>query len=413
MQNKEFDKLVESFLTPKTKLEDNNAFSLASLLSLVEEIEKAEVLVTEAEVVRQQIPTFIPQQQDVLSTDALKKYDELLKSDGVEAPDRQEFDKLLRQQLDSIVASQSDPLQKLVLFVKYLNGLKQGQITEKEMGKVFAAIIFAVSILKMIKEYASAPSAAGLLYERFIAYFFHGVMPAGTTIEDVIVGKEKWSLKLKSDTDISGSIDGMYEFFRESQNGVVKYLISQKMRSTTGIISYAVGFNLQQFENLLVNKGQKEKYENVKKAQETNDPIKLQIRDIQKKIDILKRSTTDNEQNEIINELENEKKRLASELVFQNSYDLQFSFTIKDLKEYYLIPEPIQLELSTEDVSKIMTNNSNLFNEQIKLVLEQVNAVANKVNNYLLSGEKEIGKDALNSVNSLGSELNAVISGQK
>jgi hypothetical protein len=40
MQNKEFDKLVESFLAPKTKLEDNSAFSLASLLSLVEEIEK-------------------------------------------------------------------------------------------------------------------------------------------------------------------------------------------------------------------------------------------------------------------------------------------------------------------------------------------------------------------------------------
>jgi hypothetical protein len=399
MNNNELDNLVESFLSPK---QQSKVMDLKELFALFESMEKTKQLLYEVE---QQIPTFIPQQEDVLSTDAIKKYQELVKADDVETPDRQTFDKLLREQLDSIVGAESNPLVKLILFVEYLTLLKQNKISEEKMGKIFAAIIFSVSILKMIREYYSAPSAAGFLYERFIAYFFHGVMPASTTIEDVVVGDEKWSLKLKAEADISGSIDGMYEFFKKYPNGIVKYLISQKSKDLSSIISYAVGFNSQQFESLLVSKGQKEKYQKVKKAQEINNAIKSQIKDLSSSI--RRKETQMN-----TNDLERTKQELESQLVYQNSSDLQFSFSLKDLQSYLLTDEPIVLKMTTEDVNTIMANNSNLFNSKIDLILKQVNSVANKVNNYFLSGQKEIGDDALTSIETLGAELNDVIYGE-
>ena len=396
----ELDQLVESFLSPAPVKEN---MGLKELFALFEEVEKSSVSLKE---IQQIVPQFIPQQEDVLSSDTLKKFNELLSSNKIENPDKDLFDKLLREQLDTIVGAETDPLNKLKLFVDYLEKIKKPTSQEKDLGKIFSAVVFSTSILSMIREFYSAPSAAGLLYERFIAYFFHGIMPASKEIEDVIAGNEKWSLKLKADVSISGSIDGMYEFFRKYPNGVVKYLITQKAKNLTGIRHYPVAFNFEQFEQLLRQKGQKEKYEQAKKAREVNSLIKAQIKDLQKDID--KGETEIKKRN-----LTLAKQRLEKSLVYQGGEsDLQFSFYLTDL-ERFLLSEPITMIMTAEDVSNIAKNNSELFNAKINEILVEVNRVADRVKSYLLTGQKEIGSQALDSVENLGIQLNDVIYGEE
>ena len=386
MTNNELDNLVESFLSPKPT---PKAMELKELFALFEELEKSKQLLSEVE---QQFTKFVPSELDVSAPETVKKFNELIKNNKVENLDRQEFDKLLRQQLDSVVGDESDPLTRFGIFIRYLNSLKRNEIQETDLGKVFAAIVFATSILSMIREFYSAPSAAGFLYERFIAYFFHGIMPEGTPIEDVVVNNEKWSLKLKSDTDISGSIDGMINFFNQNPNTVVKYLISQKSKDLSSIVSWVVAMNQQQFNELLVKKGQKEKYEKIK--------------DLEKS---LKKGETQTSRQQ----LDMSKKELESRLVYQNSSDLQFSFTLNDMKAYTITDQPLELSLTAEDVTNIMANNSDIFNNKISQILKEVNTVADKVNNYLLTGRKDVGNDALETVESLGVTLNDIVHGSE
>jgi hypothetical protein len=396
----ELDQIVESFLSPAPVKE---SMGLKELFALFEEVEKNSSLLKE---IQQTLPQFIPQQEDVLSSDTLKKFNELLSSNKIENPDKELFDKLLREQLDTIVGAETEPLKKLKIFVDYLEIIKKPTSKETDLGKIFAAVVFSTSILSMIREFYSAPSAAGLLYERFIAYFFHGIMPASKEIEDVIVGDEKWSLKLKAEVSISGSIDGMYEFFRKYPDGVVKYLITQKATNLTGIRHFPVAFNFDQFEQLLIRKGQKEKYDKAKKAREVNNLIKAQIKDLQKDID--KGETEIKKIN-----LTLAKQKLEKSLIYQGGEsDLQFSFYLTDLKQF-LLSEPITMIMTVEDVNNIAKNNSALFNKKINDILLEVNRVADRVKNYLLTGQQDIGSEALDSVENLGIQLNDVIYGEQ
>jgi DNA gyrase/topoisomerase IV subunit A len=403
MNNNELDNLVESFLTPKPT---PKVMDLKELFALFEQLEKSKTLISEIE--QTSFTPFIPSEKEVSSPDTVKKFNELVKDNKIESPDRQQFEQLLRQQLDNIVGS-NDPVVKLGLFIEYLNLLKQNEIVEEDLSKLFAAILFANAILSMIREFHTAPSAAGFLYERFIAYFFHGVMPEGTPIEDVIAsGGEKWSLKLKGDLSIDGSIDGMYEFFTKYPNASVKYLMSQKSKDFSSITNWVVMFNKEQFEDVLTQKGQKQKYLEVKKAQEINNLIKSQISDLAKN---LKKEKEPSQAD--IQQLNMARKELQSRLVYQNSSDLRFNFTLNDLTKYLVTDEPLVLSLTVQDVEKITKNNSNVFNAKVKQVLQQVNTVVDKVNNYFLSGKKEIGNDALETVENLGTSLNDIIYGSE
>ena len=400
MKSQEFNTLVESFMKPKTKLkEDNNSISLASLFSLIEEVENAKDLIKEVE---QQIPQFIPSQEDVLSKEAIQKFSNLVETDKVENPDREQFDKLIKLQLDSIIGSELDPLSKFTKFVEYLESLKTGKVVEEDLGKVFAVIIFTTSIFSMIKQFNSSPSAAGFLYERFIAYFFGGKMPAGTSIQDVEVNGEFWSLKLKSEAEINGSIENMDKFFDANPTSDIKYLISQKGKYLTTIANYVVSLNKDQFNEILNKKGQRQEYEKTKLAQERNKEIEKSIKDLEKSLKNQETSLTPQD-------LESARAELERQKVYQKPTGLQFRFSLTDLQPYLITKSPILLSITSDDVTNIMEKNTSIFNIKINAILNEVNRVADKVNNYLLTGKKEIGNDALDSVENLGINLNDLV----
>jgi hypothetical protein len=63
----ELDQLVESFLSPAPVKE---SMGLKELFALFEEVEKSSVSLKE---IRQIVPQFIPQQEDVLSSDTMNR----------------------------------------------------------------------------------------------------------------------------------------------------------------------------------------------------------------------------------------------------------------------------------------------------------------------------------------------------
>ena len=162
MQNKEFDKLVESFLTPKTKLEDNSAFSLASLLSLVEEIEKSDFVLNE--VIRSTVLPTVGAQQ--------KKYEPEPKE---VTKFFQMFQDVLSQNILSIDAPVDQKLRQLIKIVNYLKENKQLPNTTDYLSKTFSIILFVGSLNNMIGNVTpDLPTVAGTFFEKFISFMCRG-----------------------------------------------------------------------------------------------------------------------------------------------------------------------------------------------------------------------------------------------
>jgi hypothetical protein len=110
----------------------------------------------------------------------------------------------------------------------------------------------------------------------------------------------------------------------------------------------------------------------------------------------------------------NTKKELANDIMAQMNRvskegALQFRFGSTVLNNTEGIEKILKgniLSISAEDKDKIVENNQNIFNINIKNIIEQSNLVYYKVNNFLLTqGAETEAKDAYSSVKILETSL--------
>jgi len=426
MQNKEFDKLVESFLKPKTKLEDNASFSLASLLSLVEEVENADKLINE--VIRPSVvlPTTSPQN---------KKYE----------PEAQEvtkffeiFQKVLAQNILS--GTIEERLQKLIKDVNFLKST-QDRVpnTVDYLSKTFAIILFVGSLNNMIGNLVpDLPSVAGTFFEKFIAFMAQGTpMGEKNKIYDIVKGNEYISLKLVKDFSYRGSINEMGDFFTgrkdiplesktQHNDKILTVIVGVKKSIQSGTIQfYSYRFGFQEFLEMLgqerleiYNKPIKLKMD-LERQQLKNANIKNQIENLKTKRDFADARNQEN----IVQQIE---MRIADlELEIEESFpeikkieiDIQDAIKVPNRTQFNIdkkmldqIPDQQKimagkeqdiLSLSYEERERIIENNQNLFNQSIKVIIDESNAVYYKINNFLLSDEKERKTNALDAYDSV------------
>jgi len=426
MQNKEFDKLVESFLKPKTKLEDNASFSLASLLSLVEEVENADKLINE--VIRPSVilPTTSPQN---------KKYEP-------EAQEVTKFFEIFQKVLAKNILSGTieERLQKLIKDVNFLKST-QDRVpnTVDYLSKTFAIILFVGSLNNMIGNLVpDLPSVAGTFFEKFIAFMAQGTpMGEKNKIYDIVKGNEYISLKLVKDFSYRGSINEMGDFFTDRKNiplepntkhndKILTVIVGIKKSLKSGTIQfYSYRFGFEEFLQML-GPVRTQIYNNPLKFQIQLEKAQRKIANIRNEIEQLKaqKLTADElgEQDfvrqleETINDLDSEILRMAPEIK-KLEIDIENGMKISGRTQFNIEKEMLDklpasqrtmigneqdiLSLSSEERSDIIQNNQKLFNESIKIIIDESNAVYYKINNFLLSDEKERKTNALEAYSSV------------
>lgn len=444
MQNKEFDKLVESFLTPKTKLEENNAFSLASLLSLVEEIQRVKTINEQEE----KIATV----GGVLLTSKTKSFEK-------ENPSVEQFYQLFQDVLlkgNQLTGTPEEKIQKLIDIV---TKLKAEDNTNKSLSEAFSIILFVASLNNMIWNIApDEASAAGNYFEKFISFLIGGTFNAEEkTIYDIIgPNGEAVSLKLVKSFKVSGSITNMFKFFgvdpldpnSKPNEKQITYIIAIK-KAVSVLYFYSYTFNFNQFFEALTKANKYEKFvEKLKVDKEINslirqvalsktrttpdEAIKLidvqntelekQLKQIQINVNFAEESGQEadsliDQKNQIENDIKKNlilrdkisKLNITKKLLSAESV-LQFEFTRSELDAM----TPLKslkgeiLGMTVEQEKEIIRINKSIFDENIKSLIEESKLVQFKVNNFLLSDEKDrkvSAEDALNSVNSLKDNL--------
>lgn len=411
MQNKEFDKLVESFLTPKTKLEDNSAFSLASLLSLVEEMEKTKQVISEVS------------QTSVLPTVGKedKKY-------GKEPEEVTKFFQMFQSVLSKNVLDIDAPvdvkIRKLIEIVNYLKQNKQLPTTTEYLSKTFSIILFVGSLNNMIGNITPDIAAvAGNFYEKFISLLCKGnVVGPQNKIADIETDKEFISLKLVKDFSFTGSISNMIQFFTDIEkaeitpdlidkdNGkILTVIISIKQSIETGKIQfYSYRFGLKQFIDML-GKERIDAYN----VQFNIRSLLLQIADLKNKkeqLETVPASMIGGEQSEEsnISDIDDEIIRLQALIRNMEIIKPKTQFDISKSKldtiaDKFMTGDPKLdvLSMSPEEKESIIEANKNIFNQNIKAIIEESNAVYYKINNFLLSDDKERKVNATEAYNSV------------
>ncbi len=450
MQNKEFDKLVESFLKPKTKLEDNASFSLASLLSLVEEVEKIQQTINE-----QQIPTATV--GPVLISSERKEFEK-------EAIPVELFYKLFQDVLSKNVniGSAQQPEEKIKLLIKAVNDLKTDNQTTKSLSDAFSIILFVASLNNMIWNIApDEPAAAGNYFEKFIAFLLGGTFDASKkTIYDISIGNEHYiSLKLLGEFRIAGSIPNMLNFLEvdpldpnPQSTKQITYIVAIKNVKKSSLRFYSYKFNGVEFLNAI--KGT-EAYGKYIEKLNVDDQIKTimlsvglnpraNIEDYNKLIvDMTKKlegynseinfavgsndSATATELQKQKDQLEEEykkivlqyktledlsirKKVLAADSVTQFKFNQdQFdAITTNSANKILKGDTEDTLGMTSQEEAQIIADNQSIFDESITKIIEESKLVQYKVNNFLLSKPQQrkiTAKDALESVNNLKKNL--------
>lgn len=417
MQNKEFDKLVESFLTPKTKLEENNAFSLASLLSLVEEVENTDKVINE-----------------IIGTPILPTVGATQKKYEPEPKEVTQFFQIFQQVLTGVVQTGTveERLQKLIEKVNELKSTTQKnqlKVGNKTLSETFATILFVGSLNNMIGNIVpDLPSVAGTLYEKFISFMVQGkAMGELKLIYDVQKENEFISLKLvKQFKNYTGSINTMGMFFTDQKDAILdknmlppstdkqseKFLtliIAEKQSLEAGQLKYySYQFNFLQFLDMLGE-------ENLKLY---NAPIVLK-NDIKSMEDELKQITAelataqgkgDNPQELINNQkdlltLLNDKKQQLKQIKYITQFNIDKTKldSLSTKKIMQGDDKKDVLSLSPQDKDRIINVNEDLFKSEIKEIIDQSNAVYYKVNNFLLSDPTQVKTNAIDAYKSVSS----------
>jgi hypothetical protein len=415
MQNKEFDKLVESFLKPKTKLEDNDSFSLASLLSLVEEVENADKLIKEA------IAT------TVLPTVSAKE-----KIYGGEIADVTKFFQIFQSVLTQDILNVDELIDgKMKILINIVNNLKKYNAipdTPEYLSQTFAIILFVGSLNNMIGNVTpDLPTVAGTFFEKFIAFMAKGkAMGEEKKIYDVLTQNEYISLKLiKKTSPYTGSINGMIEFFTDQKsipitpdlkdNGKkISLLVGIKEDIEGGSIKfYSFSFGLQDFISLLPE----EKIENYNfYITRKKDLIDKELEELAQLQNQLENKTTSAEGSggnteELKQQYQDVRQLIGQKLLerdkfikLSNTKVTQFDIVLSKLKPFetsLVGGKDDILSMSPQDKDKIINSNQKLFNQNIKAIIQESNAVYYKINNFLLSDEKERKTNALDAYDSV------------
>jgi len=449
MQNKEFDKLVESFLKPKTKLEDNASFSLASLLSLVEEVEKIQQTINE-----QQTPTATV--GPVLISSERKEFER-------EAISVELFYKLFQDVLSKNINidSAKEPEEKIKLLIQAVNDLKTNKQTTKSLSDAFSIILFVASLNNMIWNIApDEPAAAGNYFEKFIAFLLGGTFDASKkTIYDISIGNQYFiSLKLLSEFKITGSIPNMLSFLEvdpldpnPQPTKQIIYIIAIKNVKQSSLRFYSCRFDGVEFLNAIKQTEAYEKYiekinidEQIKTiiasanlnpradAEEYNNLIinmTKQLEDYDKdinfamdsepsKVEDLQKEKDELEQiyKKIISQakrledLSIRKKLLSAESVTQFKFNMAQVSAITSNSANKILKGRAEdvLGMTSQEEAQIIADNQSIFDESITKIIEESKLVQYKVNNFLLSKpqqRKVTAKDALESVNNLKKNL--------
>lgn len=444
MQNKEFDKLVESFLTPKTKLEENNAFSLASLLSLVEEVERVKQSINE-----QEIPTATV--GPVLISSERKEFEK-------EALSVELFYKLFQGVLakNINIGGVQEPEEKIKLLIEAVNQLKTNQQTTKSLSDAFSIILFVASLNNMIWNIApDEPASAGNYFEKFISFLLGGTFDASKkTIYDIQVGNQYYiSLKLLSEFKVSGSIPNMLNFLEvdpldpnpKSTKEII-YIVAIKLANKSSLRFHSYRFNGEKFLEAIKSSNAYTKY--IEKINVDNqistilssafpnnpradadDYYKL-ISDMTNKLETLETEINMADQAQEIElqnqkeELEQEYKTLISQVkrlddlvirkkVLSAESATKFNFNMGQLNA---ISTNSILKGSKDDIlgmtsqqeAEIIATNTAIFDESITSIIEESKLVQYKINNFLLSKQNQrkiTAQDALDSVKKLKTNL--------
>jgi hypothetical protein len=451
MQNKEFDKLVESFLKPKTKLEDNASFSLASLLSLVEEVEKIQQTINEQQTSTATVgPVLISSERKEFEREAI----------SVEL-----FYKLFQDVLSKNINidSAQQPEKKIKLLIKAINELKTDNQTTKSLSDAFSIILFVASLNNMIWNIApDEPAAAGNYFEKFIAFLLRGAFDASSkTIYDISIGNQHYiSLKLLGEFRIAGSIPNMLNFLEvdpldpnPQSTKQITYIVAIKNVKKSSLRFYSYKFNGVEFLNAI--KQQKEAYGKYIEKLNVDDQIKTimlsvglnpraDIEDYNKLIvDMTKKLEGYNSEinfargsndSATAQELENQKDQLEEEykrivLQYKKLEDLstrkkvlsaesvtQFKFnqqqfdaiTTNSANKILKGGAEDTLGMTSQEEALIIARNQSIFDDSITKIIEESKVVQYKVNNFLLSKpnqRKVTAESALESVKNLKTNL--------
>jgi hypothetical protein len=447
MQNKEFDKLVESFLNPKTKLEDNSAFSLASLLSLVEEIDSTKQVINEQQTGTATVgPVLISSERKEFEREAL----------SVEL-----FYKLFQGVLAKNVNIDSvqQPEEKIKLLIKAINELKTDNQTTKSLSDAFSIILFVASLNNMIWNIApDEPAAAGNYFEKFISFLLGGTFDASKkTIYDIKIGEQYYiSLKLLSEFKITGSIPNMLNFLEvdpldpnPQPKKEIIYIIAIKNVKESSLRFYSCRFNGVEFLNAIKQTDAYEKYIEkinvddqiktiISSAFQNNSKADIEdynqlIIDMTKRLQQFDTEMDMQSDNDTIidlqsqkDDLEEEYKKIVSQVkrledlsirrkVLSAESATQFKFNMAQLSAITSSENKIlkgtkddTLGMTSKEEAQIISTNQSIFNESITQIIEESKVVQYKVNNFLLSKpnqRKVTAESALESVKNLKTNL--------
>jgi hypothetical protein len=176
---------------------------------------------------------------------------------------------------------------------------------------------------------------------------------------------------------------------------------------------YSYTFNLKQFL-LLMGKQNIEKYNSYVTRTKTLDNLKMRDSQIKAQIDTMLGAP--NEDQEELDSLRNERFDVLdsiTQLSNMSAYT-KFAFYRKgfEVNGIQNILKGEKLSISAEDKKKIIDNNQNTFNKNIKDIIEQSNLVYYKVNNFLLSNGENV-QEAYDSVKSLETSLKEYLPSKK
>jgi hypothetical protein len=410
----ELDQIVESFLSPAPV---KKSMGLKELFALFEEVERLNEI---------QIGGMFP------TTPADEKQYEK------EPQAITDFYEILQKVLGDVinVSSAERAETKIIKLIDYVKQLKTKRISGEEFSKSFATILFVTSLHKMIENmFPDTPSVAGFSYEKFISFVLSGNTSISNKedrhpIFDVYLPStnEYLSLKLKARIELEGSISNLYKFFTDTKSYTVinlnsnneiidsdgKILSSSKkityivsIKQPNEVLYYSYTFGLKEFINML-GKEKIEDYNYQIERPQLIKRLKNEYDNATRKIISLE-ATTPIDQEKINTQKDLQLQILGQMNRVSKEGALQFRFGSTVLNNTEGIEKILKgniLSISAEDKDKIVENNQNIFNINIKNIIEQSNLVYYKVNNFLLTqGAETEAKDAYSSVKILETSL--------
>jgi len=410
----ELDQIVESFLSPAPVKE---SMGLKELFALFEEVERLNEI---------QIGGILP-----TTSASQKQYEK-------EPQAITDFYEILQKVLGDVikVSSAERAENKIIKLIDYVTQLKTKRISGEEFSKSFATILFVTSLHKMIENmFPDTPSVAGFSYEKFISFVLSGNTSISNKqdrypIYDVYLPStnEYLSLKLKATIELEGSISNLYKFFTDAQpyttinlnsnNEIIdndgKVLSSSKkityivsIKEPNKVLYYSYTFGLREFINML-GKEKIDDYNYQIERPKITRKLKSEYEDITRQITSFE-GTTPRDQEKINTQKDLQLQILGQMNRVSKEGALQFRFGSTVLNKTEGIEKILKgnvLSISAEDKDTIVENNQNIFNKNIKSIIEQSNLVYYKVNNFLLTqGAETEAKDAYSSVKILETSL--------